>query len=193
MGLEATASVDYAISDKFVPTHRVFEYPLGQNETHGGFSTLASARLNQIGLTAFASGVGARALSEILGVAAKTRRLAGEESLAEDRLVQYGIGEHDGRLRAARAHYLTLLGAQDRHIAAHGGADAAIALGVQQAAFTLTRAARDMTIFAFDIVPAKVVMRTDPIQRCLRDIFAGLKHATFTPNLLARIGKARLR
>ena len=35
-------------------------------------------------------------------------------------------------------------------------------------------------------------MRSDPIQRCLRDIFAGLKHATFTPSILARIGKARL-
>jgi alkylation response protein AidB-like acyl-CoA dehydrogenase len=192
MGLEATASVDYAISDKFVPTHRVFEYPLGQTETAGAFSTVTSARLNQVGLTAFASGVGARALSEILGVAAKTRRLAGQETLAEDRLVQHGIGEHDGRLRAARAHYLGLLHAQDRHIAAQGVADAAIAWAAQQAAFTLTRAARDLTIFAFDSAPAKVVTRSDPIQRCLRDIFAGLKHATFSPALLARIGKARL-
>ena len=33
-------------------------------------------------------------------------------------MVQYGIGEHEGRLRAVRAHYLNLLGAQDRHIAA---------------------------------------------------------------------------
>ncbi len=192
MGLEATASIDYAISDKFVPTHRSFEYPLAQTETSATFSSLVAARLNQVGLTAFASGVGARALAEIMGVAAKTRRLAGEGMLAEDRLFQFGMGEHDGRLRAARAHYLSLLGAQDRHLAAHGGADPAIALDLQQAAFTLTRAARDMTVFAFDSAGTKVVMRSDPIQRCLRDIFAGLKHATFTPNLLARIGKARL-
>ncbi len=192
MGLEATASIDYTISDKFVPTHRSFEYPLAQTGTSSAFSSLDSARLIQVGLTAFASGVGARALSEIVGVAAKTRRLVGEEMLAEDRLVQFGLGEHDGRLRAARAHYLSLLGAQDRHIAAHGGADPAIALDLQQAAFTLTRAARDMTIFAFDFAGTKVVMRSDPIQRCLRDIFAGLKHATFTPSILARIGKARL-
>jgi alkylation response protein AidB-like acyl-CoA dehydrogenase len=192
MGLEATASVNYAIADKFVPTHRSFEYPLAQSGSSGAFSSLVSARLIQVGFTAFASGVAARALAEITGAAAKTRRLVAEETLAEDRLVQYGMGEHEGRWRAARAHYLSLLGAQDRHIAAHGGADPANALDVQQAAFTLTRAARDLTIFAFDSAGTKVVMRGDPIQRCLRDIFAGLKHATFTPSILARIGKARL-
>ncbi len=68
----------------------------------------------------------------------------------------------------------------------------ALALEVQQAAFNLTRAARDTTIFAFDCSGTGVVMRSDPIQRCFRDIFTGLKHATFTPGLLARIGKARL-
>ena len=192
MGLEATASIDYAISDKFVPGRRSFEYPLAQTETPGAFTSLDAARLNQVGFTAFASGVAARALSEIASVAAKTRRIAAEGTLAEDRLVQYEFGEHDGRLRAARAHYLSLLGAQDRHVAAHGGADPAIALDVQQAAFTLTRAAREMAIAAFDFAGTKVVMRSDPIQRCLRDILTGLKHATFTPTILARIGKARL-
>ena len=96
-------------------------------------------------------------------------------------MVQYGISEHEGRLRAARGHYLNLLGAQDRHIAAHGAPNPAISLDLQQAALTLTRAARDMTVFAFDFAGTNVVMRSDPLQRCLRDIFAGLKHAVFTP------------
>ena len=63
MGLEATASIDYAIADKFVPGRRSFEYPLAQAETPGGFTSLDAARLNQVGFTAFASGVAARALS----------------------------------------------------------------------------------------------------------------------------------
>jgi indole-3-acetate monooxygenase len=103
MGLEATASVDYAISDKFVPIHRRFEYPFVPPETPGAFSMLLAAFLNQVGLTAFAAGVGPRALSELLTVAPKIRRTIGEGSQAEDSVVQYGIGEHEGRLRAARA------------------------------------------------------------------------------------------
>ena len=38
-----------------------------------------------------------------------------------------------------------------------------------------------------------VVMKSEPLQRCLRDIFAGLKlYAAFIPGIHARIGKARL-
>ena len=192
MGLEATASVDYAIGDKFVPTHRTFEFPFAQTETPGAFSAQFGAFLNQVGLTAFAAGVGQRALSELLAAVPTIRRTLGEGSQAEDGVVQYGIGEHEGRLRAARGHYLNLLGAQDRHIAAHDAPSPAISLDLQQAALTLTRAARDMTVFAFDFAGANVVMRSDPLQRCLRDIFAGLKHATFTPGIHTRIGKARL-
>lgn len=136
--------------------------------------------------------MGERALSELLIAAPKIRRTVGEGSQAEDSVVQYGIGEHEGRLRAARGHYLNLLGAQDRHIAAHGAPSSAISLDLQQAALTLTRAARDMTVFAFDFAGTNVVMRSDPLQRCLRDIFAGLKHASFTPGIHTRIGKARL-
>ena len=192
MGLEATASIDYAISDKFVPMHRSFEYPFVQPEPPGAFSAQLGAFLNQVGLTGFATGVGERALSELLAAAPKIRRTLGEGTQAEDSVVQYGISEHEGRLRAARAHYLNLLGAQDRHIAAHGAPSPAISLDLQQAALTLTRAARDMTVFAFDFAGTNVVMRSDPLQRCLRDIFAGLKHAAFTPGIHARIGKARL-
>jgi len=192
MGLEATASIDYVICDKFVPTHRSFEYPFMQPAPPDAFSAQLGAFLNQVGLTGFATGVGERALSELLAAAPKIRRTLGEGTQAEDGVVQYGIGEHEGRLRAARAHYLNLLGAQDRYIAAHGAPSPAISLDLQQAALTLTRAARDMTVFAFDFAGTNVVMKSDPLQRCLRDIFAGLKHVAFTPGIHARIGKARL-
>ncbi len=192
MGLEATASIDYAICDKFVPTHRCFEYPFMQPEPPDAFSTILGAFLNQVGLTGFATGVAQRALSELLAAAPKIRRTIGEGTQAEDSVVQYGISEHEGRLRAARAHYLNLLGAQDRHIAAHGAPSPAISSDLQQAALTLTRAARDMTVFAFDFAGTNVVMKSEPLQRCLRDIFAGLKHAAFTPGIHVRIGKARL-
>jgi hypothetical protein len=70
--------------------------------------------------------------------------------------------------------------------------DPASALDAQQAALTLARAARDMTVFAFDNAGTTVVLATNPLQRCLRDIFTGLKHAVMTPAILGRIGKVRL-
>jgi hypothetical protein len=49
-----------------------------------------------------------------------------------------------------------------------------------------------MTVFAFDNAGTTVAMATNPLQRCLRDIFTGLKHAILTPAILGRIGKVRL-
>jgi hypothetical protein len=68
----------------------------------------------------------------------------------------------------------------------------ASALDAQQAFQILARAARDMTVFAFDNAGTTVVFATNPVQRCLRDIFTGLKHGILTPAILGRIGKVRL-
>ena len=47
-------------------------------------------------------------------------------------------------------------------------------------------------MFAFDNAGSTVVFATSPVQRCLRDIFTGLKHGILTPAILGRIGKVRL-
>ena len=108
-------------------------------------------------------------------------------------MTQFGIGELEGRMRAARSHFLGLLAEQDRRIAMRGAPDLKIALDFEPGrADSPTRAARDMTVFAFDNSGTGVVLASDPLQRCLRDIFTGLKHASFTPAILTRIGKARL-
>lgn len=192
MGLRATASVDYTIVEKFVPSHRTFEYPFLQTVGAASFSSQFGIFLNQVGLTAFASGLGARALSELIANAPKTKRLVGEGFQADDNVVQFGIGELEGRMCAARSHFLGLLADQDRYIAAHGAPNPLVTLDFVQAAQTLTRAARDMTLFAYDHSGTGVILSSDPLQRCLRDIFTGLKHASFTPALLTSVGKSRL-
>ena len=195
MGLRATASVDYTITDKFVPEHRTFEYPFllflpGDNRQKVTARDLTE--FGQLGMVAFASGVGSRALAELLAAAPKTKRLAAEGVQADDQMVQFGIAELEGRLRAARRHYLELTSQQDHAVALERGPDASLALDILQAAHTLTRTARDMTVFAFDNASTTVVLATNPLQRCLRDIFTGLKHGALTPAVLGRIGKVRL-
>jgi indole-3-acetate monooxygenase len=192
MGLRATASIDYTIADKFVPAHRTFEYPFVVAEDPRRASAQGLIQRGQPGLAAFASGIGFRALAELIAAAPKTKRLLAEGTQADDNVVQFGIGELEGRLRAARAHYLDLVAQQDEAIAQGRAPDAVSALDAQQAFQTLARAARDMTVFAFDNAGTTVVLATNPLQRCLRDIFTGLKHAILTPAILGRIGKVRL-
>jgi alkylation response protein AidB-like acyl-CoA dehydrogenase len=189
MGLRATHSVDYDI-DAFVPAHRTFEYPMASEANPGGVFGREGTVLAQMGMAAFASGLGQAALAELVGLAPKTKRLLGEGVQADDNAVQFGIGELEGRLRAARTWYLGLVAELDEAVAA--GRAPAVGLDLMQAAQTLTRAARDAAVFAFDNAGTTVVYAAHPLQRALRDLFTGLKHGQLTPAILGRIGKVRL-
>ena len=189
MGLKATHSVDYDI-DAFVPAHRTFEYPMASEANPGGVFGRLGTTLGQMGMVAFASGVAQAALGELLALAPKTKRLLVEGVQAEDATVQFGVGELEGRLRAARSWYLGLVAELDTAVAA--GRTPAVGMDLMQAAQTLTRAARDAAVFAFDNAGTTVVYSTHPLQRALRDLFTGLKHGQLTPAILGRIGKVRL-
>ena len=192
MGLRATASIDYTIVDAFVPAHRTFEYPYYPSANPREVSARGVIGLTQIGIAAFASGVALRALAELIEAAPRIKRSAAEGTQADDHFVQYGIGEIEGRLRAGRGYYLDCLAAQDEAIAAGRAFDPNRALDTTQAALTLAGAAREMAVFAFDTAGTTAILAGNPLQRCLRDIFAGLKHASLTPAIFGRIGKVRL-
>jgi alkylation response protein AidB-like acyl-CoA dehydrogenase len=192
MGLRATASLDYAIKDRFVPARRSWTYRWSTPVESGALSATASVGLNAIGLAGFASGIARRALSELVQSATRTKRVAGDGLQADDHAVQFGVGELDGRLRAARGHLTGLVAALDERAASGRPATFEEGIELSQATHTLARAAREMVIFAFDYSSTSAVYARQPVQRCLRDIFTGLKHAAFTPSLLGRIGKVRL-
>jgi len=65
-------------------------------------------------------------------------------------------------------------------------------LALTQACQTLARAARDAVVFAFDHVGTSAVYARQPLQRCLRDIFTGLKHVAFTPAFMGLVGRQQL-
>ena len=154
-------------------------------------SALGLVELGRPGMAAFASGIGLRALDELIAAAPRTKRLLAEGMQSDDNVVQFGVGELEGRLRAARRYYLDLVAEQDQAVKGHE-LDPDRTLDMMQGLQTLTRAARDMTVFAFDNAGTTVVYATNPLQRCLRDIFTGLKHGVVTPAILGRIGKVRL-
>ncbi len=192
MGLRATASVDYAITDRFVPARRSWEYAWASADASGPLSALAAARLNAVGLTAFASGVGQRALIELIASASKTRRTVAEGLQAEDGVVQSGVGELDGRMKAARTHLLGLVSAAEERAAEGRIMTPQEGLELSQACLTLAKASRDMVVFAFDHAGTSAVYMRQPLQRCLRDIFTGLKHVAFTPAFMSLVGRQQL-
>jgi alkylation response protein AidB-like acyl-CoA dehydrogenase len=60
------------------------------------------------------------------------------------------------------------------------------------AANVLVRAAREATVFAFENAGTSAIRLDNPIQRCLRDIYAGMKHPTFSAIHLRGLGRDML-
>ena len=111
---------------------------------------------------------------------------------ADDNVVQFGIGELGGRMRAARSHLWGLVSALDERAAEGRATRVQARLEVSQACQIRARASRDMVVFAFDYASTSVVYARHPLQRCLRDMFTGQKHAAFTPAYLRLFGKTQL-
>jgi alkylation response protein AidB-like acyl-CoA dehydrogenase len=192
LGLRATHSVDYAIADKFVPTQRTYEYKSEGLAPTRPLPAMEIIRLNQIGLTGFASGVGQRVLSEFIAASPKTKRDSAEGFQSENHIVQSGVAELGGRLRAAASHYRELLGHQDAVIGRGDPVGRALRSELSLAMQTVARAARDTAAFAFEHAGSSVVYASNPIQRSVRDLLTGLKHAAFSPSIFERIGQVTL-
>lgn len=210
MGLKATMSADYSIKDKHVPAQRVFEYPMVPEmflTTHlsdarkrgdstrrptAALSPLDHAATGLAGVASFAAGVARRALEELVEAAPHIKRLTAEGTQRDDSAVQVGLGEMDGRLRAARTAMLALLAEADALEANGEHINGELRINLTQAAHVLCRTARDCVVFAFDNSGSSVVYARHPLQRCLRDIFTGLKHAALSAPILGRVGKRRL-
>jgi alkylation response protein AidB-like acyl-CoA dehydrogenase len=209
LGLRATTSINYKIENVFVPKHMTFEYPLSSemfltrklvagkevdagDRAQGALRAVDHAAVGLAGLCGWAAGVAGRALDELTNKASNIYRLTGAGSQADDPLLQLGLAEHDGRLRVARTTMLSLLQLADRLQSEGAEVDAQLRVDIFQAGLTLTRAAREAVIFAYDNSGSSVIHMSNPIQRCLRDIFTGLKHAAASSGVFLRVGKARL-
>jgi indole-3-acetate monooxygenase len=192
LGLRATSSVDYAIIDKFVPAHRTYEFFSEGLSASGPLSAMESIWLNQVGLTAFASGLGQRALSEFIAAAPRTKRIGAEGFQSENHVVQAGVAELEGRLRAAGSHYRELLARQNEVLTRGEATSPVLRSELSIGAQTLARAAKDTALFAYEYSGTSVVYASSPIQRCFRDLLTGLKHGSFSPAILGRIGRSRL-
>lgn len=213
MGLKATGSCDVVVADVFVPTHRCYliefdradsfavSYAANSGAVAGASDTTTNRRhgatvaemtaFGVAGLAAFSAGVARRALDELAELAPKTRRMLADGFLAEDNAVQIAFAQVDGPLRAARLAALTALERADVELES-GGLTEQTRIEIHEAALTLTRAARQAVLFAYDAAPAAVVYLSHPIQRCLRDLLTGLKHAAGSPAMFSKLGRARL-
>jgi indole-3-acetate monooxygenase len=186
LGLRATGSVDYTITDLFVPEE--FSHPPGmlQPKRGGNVYLIGLLGVAVIGHTGFALGVGRRALDEIAAFArtqsGPTGRLRDSDSFRE----QYGAAE--AQFRAARALvYETWADIETSIFRGEVMSTRQITLA-RLAMSHITATAADICNFAYRS-GGGVALREGPIQRCFRDIFAGTQHLHAHPLILRECGR----
>jgi alkylation response protein AidB-like acyl-CoA dehydrogenase len=207
-GLEATCSQDLTVEDVFVPQRRIFDVNVASNSFASQYAGGASSKddaggqpvgmsiqestvLGLTGVAGWALGVARRALDELEAMAPNAKRLLSPGRVAEDFHVQIGLSHAEGRLRASRAHLFALL-TEMQAAASSGGVSESLRVALFEASLEATASARAAVLFAYDSAPTSVVYRHSPIQRCVRDMMVGLKHAAVSTTMQAKVGMARM-
>ena len=177
MGLRGTGSCDFSVDDLFVPER--FAWDVSRTEpTRGG----ALYRLGRPGFvtnehSAFALGVGRRALDAVTDVAAsKTRGYNSVNLLAERPAFQRALGECDLRLRAARSLNVETLEEAWQSVCDGRTPAPDLQARMRGCATYATDVAADVVSQAFRYGGGAALFVSSILQQCLRDINAAAQH-----------------
>lgn len=189
LGLRATGSIDYAISNVFVPeayTHS----PITTTPKQGGnFFRLGLLAMTSIGHSGFALGIGRRALDELaVLIGRKSPRRGSLPAVADTENFQEGYGAAEAKYRAARA-FVYEVWKDIRDALDRGDALTTRQMTLSRLALNhVTSVAAEICTFAYK-TGGGVALREGALQRCFRDMFAGTQHFLTTPTVLRECGK----
>jgi indole-3-acetate monooxygenase len=189
LGLRATGSVDYSITNIFVPEGSTHLQGTRLAITGGDLYKLGILGFAAIGHTGFALGLGRRLLDEIAALARHEgdrpfvlAEQGGSESFQE----QYGHLE--ASLLGARALTFQAWSDMEEAISAPGPIPTRPFTLVRLALNHVTSVANDIAQFAFEYGGGGAA-RSGTLQRCVRDMMTGAQHATTSPQILRECAK----
>ena len=189
LGLKATGSIDYAITDVFVPEEFTHAQSANRPNQGGALYRLGISGIGAICHTGFALGVGRRFLDELSAVACAERgrpqllpQPGGGESFQE----QFGLAE--AKLRASRAFaretWFDIQETLRRGDAVSLRQGTLFRLALNYA----TTAIAEVCSFAYKY-SGSLALRAGTMQRLYRDMYSGTQHITTGPNILRECGK----
>ncbi|MGH2884681.1 MAG: acyl-CoA dehydrogenase family protein, partial [Solirubrobacteraceae bacterium] len=192
LGLRATGSVDYRINDVLVPLERV--------HAHNADVALRGGELYRLGVfgmvtllhSAWALGVGRRALDELA-------RLARDEDLrasviaprAGDEAFREHFARGEGRFRAARTFVVDAQSKIETTIIAGEPMSTRQVSLARLALNHVTATVAEIGTLAY-LYGGGTALRPGTLQRCFRDIFTGTQHISTASTVLHDVGRELL-
>lgn len=188
LGLRATGSIDYSISDAFVPED--FQHDILADEPHHGgdlfrLGTMALAILMH---GSFATGVARRALDEITQFAMSGKRTANFPQLGGGETFQEDYGKAVASYQAARSGLLRYAERCESYVSRGCPLPTRdLTLGVLAAGHA-NQTAMEIARFGY-YYQGGTALRNSPMQRILRDITASNTHYLVSRNLQRHAAK----
>jgi alkylation response protein AidB-like acyl-CoA dehydrogenase len=186
MGLRATASIDYAINDVFVPEGSTHFTECTTPKRGGPFFMLGIRGMSSICHSGFTLGVGRRTLDELAVIAGSKSGRLGALAASESFVENFGAAE--AKLRAARALlFETWHGIQEtlyrgQPLTTRQGTLHRLALN------HVTWTTAEVCRFAY-FAAGGISLRESTIQRCFRDMHGATQHLTSSPPILRDCGR----
>lgn len=189
-GLEATGSCDFRADDLFVPEGATFSLLDPGRAAPRSLAALPVQSVAFVTHSGFALGVGRRALDEVRELARAKQRLGSAAPLAESPAFLARWARADTRLRAARLLALDALAQLWEEQQRTGAVGAARESELASAVLLASDAAAHATQVALRAGGAHAIFRSEPLQRCFRDLHAGRQHIAVAEEGWERVGRS---
>ena len=186
LGLRGTGSFDYSIADEiFVPDYRTYVYSKNIVERGGPKYSLGIVGFTAWGHTSFALGVGRHALDELATIA---KAKAGPFGiLADSPSFREKYARAEAKYRSVRALIYSAWNDIDETLEREEPASleqiALLKLGFRYAHEVMS----EICTFAYH-GGGGVALRSSPLQRCYRDLHAGLQHVLLSDQIMQDCG-----
>ena len=188
VGLRATGSIDYAASDVFVPRELVHPHTADVAIQGGELYRLGVFGMVTLLHSAWALGVGRRALDELAALAREDEtRKAVIAPRGGDQAFREHFARAEGKLRAARTFVFESQASVEATISAGEPMTTRQVSLARLALGHATATVAEIGTFAY-LSGGGTALRPGTLQRCFRDIFSGTQHISTAPAVLHDVG-----
>jgi alkylation response protein AidB-like acyl-CoA dehydrogenase len=188
LGLESTASWDYAVRDVWVPDEATFDFFAPVRRRGGPVFDLGVLCLTAAGHAGFALGVGRRVLDELRVVARDKHRMGAATPLRDSERFLVELATIESRLRAAASWVREAFTEVEAPLDGGDGVDLGLVNVARQATVFATHECADVAREAY-LLAGTTALRDGPLQRGFRDLHAGTQHFFASPAATLDMGR----
>ncbi len=173
MGLQGTASDDYAVKDLFVPADFCYTRDAYRDRREWGpLYNFSIYNLFGLGFSAVALGIARRSLSEFIKLARVKTPFGRTQRLAENNVIQSEVGLADLKLKSSRAHVIETFQTFYRAAAEGEGEGPRPELRAAQRSATCyaMHQAREVVNFVHHAAGTTAIFKGSPFERRFRDL-----------------------